>query len=393
MRPSLVIPLLLLTACPSDPGDLPRPDFSVPADGGAADLTARRPLAVLGLSDFTSGALASLDLGSRAVEKKLDTIDPQAVVRAYDQSHGVLRVYDPARQWKDPVEISTGNNQLPAAQSNPHDVYVDAAAQRAYVTLYGSFGSSAVTGERALGMIDLRNPGLGISAFVPLQVAAADMDGNPDADRLLACGGRLYVTLQDLDRNNMYKPSGPARLAALDPAQPATVEYVPLAGQNPSAFVAPGGGCAEALVGHGDDQLSGMPAGKGGIERVDLPGRRSLGLLLSDVQLGGNVSALDSLDGRRAFVDLVSKRGMGFQHEVFIVDLVAKQKGARVLGPLNYVPALRAFGEELLVLSAGFPAAGQLRVGLYVGRGDGSLLPEQPLELGLPPISFDLLQL
>lgn len=394
MRPTCLILPLLLGACSGGPMN-PSPADMASSPG---DLAARKPLAVIATSDFVSGTLASLDLGSRAVEKSLDTIDPQSIVRAYgglvyvlDQSHGVLRIYDPAKAWKAPVEIATGNGQVPAAQSNPHDLYVDGAAGRAFVTLYGSFGSTAVTGARALGVLDLKSPDKGIVSFLPLQVAAADKDGNPDADRILPCGGKLYVTLQDLDRTSMYAPAGPARLAVIDPAQPqGPAEYIQLAGQNPVAITAPGGACAQALVGHGDNQLAGMPAGKGGIERVDLPGKRSLGLLLSDTQLGGNVSALDATEAR-AFVSLISKKGADFQHEVFPVDLQGKQKGARVLGPLNYVAAIRVSGDELLVLSAGTPAAGQVKVGLYSGAASGAALPEQPLDLGLPPLSIDVL--
>lgn len=389
----LALSLLLLAACDQDqPAPLTTPDLAPPPPPNQGT-------AIVATSDFVSGALASVELGSRAVRKDLDVVDAQPVVRIYDgkvyvldQTHGVLRVYDPAAGYKNPQEYPTGNADLPAAQANPHDVYVD--RQRAYVTLYGAYMSNAVDGGHALGVIDLGKPKSGIQSFLPLSVVPADTDKNPDADRLFACGGQLFVVLQNLDRNHGYKPVGQGRLGYFDlsRAAPGDVQYISLLGQDPVAVALPGGECAQALVGHADYQIDDQPMGKGGIERVDLRAHVSMGLLLADTDLGGHVSALDAASATLAFADILSKDGMGhYQHQVFAVDLKGRKKGAQVLGPLNFVPALRVYGQQLVVLSGGTPMMGQLKAGLYLGASDGSALVPQPIEVGLPPVSMDIL--
>ncbi|MCS6912110.1 MAG: hypothetical protein RMK29_17545 [Myxococcales bacterium] len=395
MRTTLVsLSLLLVAACVDGPPE-PTPGPGMPPAGGT-DGGPVGPLLAVATSDFTSGALAVVDLDRRILDQRVDVIDPQAVVRVHggrvyvlDQTHGVLRIYNPQAGWRPPVEIAVGSAQVPAAQTNPHDIHVE--GDRAYVTLYGAFGSTLITGDRAIGILDLADPRRGLTGFVPVAVAPRDSDNNPEADRLVSCGGRLYVTLQDLDRNDRYRPAGPARLAVIDPARAQVLGYIQLAGHNPTAIAVPGGDCRQAMVAHGDDQLSAMPTGRGGIERVDLTGMRSLGLLVTDAALGGNVSTLDAAEPGVAFVSLLSRRGMEFHHEIFAVDLQAGQRSGRILGPMNYVPAVRVTHGQLLVLSAGFAGAGQLRPGLYVGRADGKPLPAQPLDLGLPPISLDVI--
>jgi hypothetical protein len=91
-------------------------------------------------------------------------------------------------------------------------------------------------------------------------------------------------------------------------------------------------------------------------------------------------------------VDLVTKRGMAYEHSVYAVDVTARRKGEKVLGPLNYVPAVRVHRDRLLVLSAGVPAAGQLKAGVYLGGADGQPLPGEPLDVGLPPLSIDIFE-
>ncbi len=386
---------VLLAACDHvpDPGG---PDLLSRADAAPPDAR-RPPLAVVASSDFTSGALSTLDLVGRTVNKGLDTIDAQPVVRVLggkvyvlDQTHGVVRTYDPDKGWKNPTEFSVGNNDVPAGQANPHDIYVDAATQRAYLTLYGSFGSSKVDGAHALAVVDLKTPAAGIQSFIPLDASVWDSDKNPDADRLFACGGTLYVTLQDLDRNAGYKPAGPARLAAISLAKPDSARYIQLAGQNPIA-VAVAADCSSVLIGQGDFQFDDLPNGKGGIEQVDLVSQKSLGLLFTDTSLGGHVSALSATDASHAFVDVQSKSGMDYQNNEYALDVTGQKKGALVLGPMAFVAGIRVYEGLLLVLSAGTPKAGQLMTGVYLGPADGQPLATQPLDVGLPPVSMDVL--
>ncbi|HMU38835.1 MAG TPA: hypothetical protein PKE31_12175 [Pseudomonadota bacterium] len=350
-------------------------------------------------SDFASGSgtLSFLDPDTLQMQKAFDQVDPSSTVRAFDKklyildsTHGTLRVYDAADGFKTPKDHSIRKTStVDAAQANPHDVFVDASSAKIYVSLYGSFGSTQIKASTALAVLDANNLSAGIASFVSLSTGPLDTDGNPEASQLVGCGSNLYVLLQDLDRNNNYKPAGSGRLAKIDLKNPTQVTYIPLAGENPTAL-AVYGNCTEAIVGSAGDQLGGTLTGKSGIERVDLSSGKTLGLALSDQSLGGNVSTLDATDATHVFADLSIKSGSSYANTVFFVDALAKKKGAALLGPMSYVPAVAVLGERLLVLSGGKAGTGQLRPGLYLGAATGTSLPTEPFDFGLPPSSVAL---
>lgn len=388
----LALALLSFTpACNSSPAQ--QPDMGTQP---SPDMATSAILAIVG-SDFTSGSLSTVGLGSRVVTKDIDVLDPVSVARGFgnmlyviDQSSGLVRAYDATQGFKNPVEFPASKAiMVKGIEANPHDIYIDAPRQLAYVSLYGAPGTLAVSASRALGVIDLQNAQVGITRFVALTAASADADGNPEADRLAACGDNLYVLLLDLDRNNANMPTGPGRLAVVNLAAPDTPSYIQLAGQNPSGItILPG--CTEAIVGSAADLFGGVQAGLGGVERVDLVGKKSLGLALKDTDLGGNVGSLDAVDASHVFVDLSVKSGTTYNHTVYSVDLATKKKGSAVLGPMSFVPGVRVLGDRLVVLSAGTAGAGQLPVGLYVGPATGVPLTDPALNVGLPPQSVAL---
>lgn len=350
-------------------------------------------------SDYVagSGTLSLLDPETLQLQKAVDQIDPSSSVRAFDKklyvidsTHGTLRVYDAADSFKTPKDYPirrTGT--LDGTQGNPNDIYVDTARGKLYVTLYGSFGATQVKAATALGVMDLNNLAAGISSFVTLNVAANDTDANPDAGQLVACGDNLYVLLQDLDRNNGYKPVGPGRMGKLSLTNPTTASYIALTGENPTRM-ATYANCDEALVASAGDQLGGATTGKSGIERVDLKSGKSLGLVLTDTALGGNVSTMDAIDAQHVFVDVSTKSATGYNNTVYTVNAMNATKGTAILGPMSYVPSVRVLGAQLVVLSGSKAAAGQLKPGLYLGAATGVSLPTEPIDFDLPPSSVAL---
>lgn len=376
---------LFAIACADSPSQLP----PLPDDPTGSFLA-------VASSDFSSGALHTVDLATLAVRKNIDVLDANPVVRAYgsqlfvlDQSHGSMRVYDLAQDFANPKDYPIGKNpELPAAQGNPYDVYIDTPRNVAYVSLYGSFGATAVTGDRALAVLDLADPAAGIGRFVQLPVASGDSDGNPDATRLIGCGDKLYVLLQDLDRNNGYTPVAAGRLAIVNLLNTSDVSIIQLAGENPTAITALAD-CTQAIVGSAGNQLTGALNGNAGIERVDLVGKQTSGIIIKDSKFGGNVSTLDAVDAHTVFVDISSKVGMSYNNDVYLVDAITGTTSQRLLGPLGFVPMIRATAGRLMVLSAGSQTNGHLKTGIFVGSSSGLPLPTDPIDLGLPPISAD----
>lgn len=401
---SLSLSLGLLSACSDtgttgDTADMAQSPGGDMGTSGGGDMASGppRPTLVVAGSDFNTGALSTVDVATMAVQKNIDVIDKQPVIRAFgtkvyvlDQTRGSLRTYDATKNFQSPVDSpATKSPDVPGAQANPHDIYVDGPRNVAYVTLYGGFGSTAVTGATALGVIDLTQPQNGIKSFISLPVAGLDTDNNPDADRVIGCGDYLYVLLQNVDRNKSYRAAGGGTLYRLTLATMSQPRSIPLTGQNPvSMTILPD--CSEAIVGSAGDQLAGTLTGMSGVERVDLNTASSLGLALTDMQLGGNVSALDAVDRTKVFVDVSVKSGTTFNNTVYVTDVVQKTKGAAVLGPMNYVAGVRVLADQLVVLSAGTPGTGQLKTGLYMGAASGQALPTMPLDVGLPPQSVAL---
>lgn len=404
---TLCLGLGLVTACtesgPStgtDPVDLSMTtttDLGDMATTTPPDLTMGppKPTLVVAGSDFTTGSLSTVTLPTLAVQKNLDVVDKQPVVRAYgtkvyvlDQTRGVLRTYDVTKNFQNPVDSPISHAMVSGAQANPHDLFVDDTTNKAYVTLYGALGTTAVSGTTALGVIDMTKPQQGIASFITIPVAGLDTDNNPDLDRIIGCGRYVYLTQQNINRNNSYRPAGAGGLVRINLDGAPNPRFIALFGQNPIGFaVLPG--CTEAIVGSAGDQLSGMTNGQAGLERVtNLEGTPTSGnLLLTDMQLGGNVSALDAVDATKVFVDISVKAGMTFNNTVYVVDAVAKTKGAAVLGPMSFVSGVAVLNSQLIVLSAGTQGAGQLKPGLYIGAATGAVLPTTPVDVGLPPLS------
>ncbi len=126
---------------------------------------------------------------------------------------------------------------------------------------------------------------------IDLTPYAQNPDHTPRPDQALLRDGLLYVTLEDVDKSFTRFSNG--RVVLIDPAGRNVVQVIDLAGQNPfeSLTYSP----ATGLIWVG---LAGIFPGlqpqalTGGIEAIDPVGRRSLGLVVDDDALEGNVSAV-----------------------------------------------------------------------------------------------------
>jgi len=115
----------------------------------------------------------------------------------------------------------------------------------------------------------------------------SDLDGIPEATQMQAVGTQLWLQLQRLDRLKKYTPTGESQIAVIDPQNKLIIDRIVMKGSNPvtpfkvgydqTLFVANAG-----FVGM-NSQLD------GGIERIDPGQSKSLGFVVSEEELGGDL--------------------------------------------------------------------------------------------------------
>lgn len=209
----------------------------------------------------------------------------------------------------------------------------------------------------------------------------ADADGRPETSWLVVDGQRLFVVCERLDRNNWYAPVGDSYLLALDlgtqtwidcdPGRPG-VQGILLSASNP--YCEP--------VREGERLLIGCAGyytvADGGVDVVDLLTLTSLGLEITEAQLGGDV------------VDLAAGAG-GRRHAVISSATFATSLRAYVPGgavsllheSTGYDHADIAYdGDFQIFVADRRPGQAGIRV---FDAASGTQLTKAPVATGLPP--------
>jgi hypothetical protein len=257
--------------------------------------------AMVAATDFGGpGRLADIAFGPpRTVTPNVAILSSDPVLR-----YGVSRLYVVNRSGADNIQILDPSNGYALVRqfsvgngSNPHDIQV-VRPDKAYVTRYDSADLWIVnpeTGEHT-GTISL--------------AAFADEDGIPEMDHLayqptsdIADQGRLFVTVQRLDRSAFYAPTdssqvvvidtGSDTLIDVDPAAPG-VQGILLPHQNPFSEIQAAGphflvGCSGAFG-----------VADGGIVRI-APFALTATTEISEAALGGDLNDFAIHDGMTGY--------------------------------------------------------------------------------------------
>lgn len=240
--------------------------------------------AVVTTTDFETGILATLAAGAPGRVGHPDTpIHSDAVMRTTGGHLIVLnrflgdnvQVLDPKAGFRTRLQCSTG------IASNPHDIAA-VAPDKAYVTRYGR-PELWIVDPTAPDCQRFRRGTIDLSAF-------ADADGLPEMSQMAFAEGRLFVSVQRLDRARGFRPTGPSRVVVIDPATDAVIASVRLTGAN--AFGDASGIVREPETGK---LVLGTPGdlyrvGDGGLERVDPATLTADGPFLTEEQVNGNVT-------------------------------------------------------------------------------------------------------
>ncbi|MCC6848370.1 MAG: hypothetical protein IT294_07710 [Deltaproteobacteria bacterium] len=329
-------------------------------------------------TDFQTGSFAVFPvLQPGAVAKNVERLHSDAVARVHGGLVYVVnrlggdnvQALDPAAGYATRWQCSVDNG------SNPHDIAF-AAPDKAYVTRY----------ERATLLIVDPTAGTDCARFVrgTIDLAAlADGDGLPEMDQAVVIDGKLYVTLQRLDRRNFFRPSDRSTIAVIDVATDALVGAIDLTGTNPfteTAGLVPDPATGKLVVnevgelGRLDD---------GGVERVDPAAMRAEGFFVTEQDLGGNVTDVVTIDDQHAYA--------------ILLDEAARSRVVRFDPAARRVTNTLAAGDEFLVDVALAPDRATLyltdrtlkRPGVrrFAIADDAELAPS-PIDTGLPP--FDV---
>lgn len=331
-------------------------------------------------TDFQTGSTAYLAPGSEEAQTNLLTIHGDAGVRYRDG-----KVYIINRLGQDNILVlDTGDLNTPELQfsvgngTNPQDIAV-VSTERAYVTRYEVptvLIVNPTTGD-SLGHVDL-------SAF-------ADADGVPEMGQMVLMGGRLYVAVQRLDRSGFpWEPVGDSYLVVIDAATgevvdvdaaAAGVQGIRLAAPNPNSLVAVGDRIAV-----GETAAFGDVAG--GIELVDPASGLSAGLVVSEADLGGDLTHLSVASAQKGYA-IVSD--VNYANSVRPVDLVTGAVGAPLEGLTGgFLQSTATDGDRLYVGERGSFAEPEA-AGLMVYDTVTDQLVAGPIDTGLPPAGIVVL--
>jgi hypothetical protein len=198
-----------------------------------------------------------------------------------------IQILDPDDGYATLCQFSVGPG------SNPQDILFWSEA-KAYVPRYES-AWLAIVDPASCAVVD----SISLASF-------ADSDGLPEMERGIVAAGRVFVNIQRLDRDNYYQPVPPSYLAVVDPLTDTLVDVDPsepgiqgveLLATNPFTELARDPRDGALLV--GEVGLFGVP--DGGIERIDPVGLVSLGWMITEAALGGDVLAFTVASEDRGF--------------------------------------------------------------------------------------------
>lgn len=340
------------------------------AGGGCA----RQQQAFVVATDYETGSFAIVGLDApRPVLPSSPSrrIGGDAVVRSHagvlyvlNRRANNIQAFDSGEELTPLFQCSTGSN------TNPHDIAV-VSPRKAYVTAYESTRLLIVNPSPQPDCGDFVSGAINLSEL-------ADADGIPEMDQMVLVGDRLFVSLEQLDRRNLFAPARKGILVEIDTEHDAVVGSIELSGANPFAST------KGLPVVNGDiviAETGRFGVNDGGIERVDLASHTASGFFISEEDLGGDLNDFVILSARLGYAAVSgesSTKVVGFDPSQRRVLRTVYDRG-------GFVPDIEVNDRgELFVSDRTFS-----RPGLRIYRAtDGVELTTGVLPVGLPP--FDL---
>jgi DNA-binding beta-propeller fold protein YncE len=332
-------------------------------------------------SDFSTGSTSSLDPVDKTPSINLESIHSDAVVRfgpgglVYVVNRAGadnIQILDPCDNFNTVDQFSTGNG------SGPHDI-VFLSATEAYVTRYD------------LTSVLKMNPQTGATLGTINLASFADADGIPEMDQMFFSGGYLCVTLQRLDRNNFYSPTGASFLVVIDPTTDTVVDMdlgtggvqpVTLLRTNPYSEVNLGVFQGDGIAYFSAVAFFGLT--DGAVLSVNLDDPTAQAVVITESAAGGDILDVEIISDTKGFAIVATPS--------FTTELIAfnPTTGAKI-GATMYAPG----GYDLndcepsplgLLLTDRKPTNPGIRC---FDMATNLQIPGGPVDVGLPP--FDIL--
>jgi hypothetical protein len=262
------------------------------------EVAATQSRAFVFATDFGSGNVANVTFGPpRTVTPNVVAACADAVLRHHQGLLYVIerfgcdnvRVLDPANGFALVRQFSVGNG------SNPNDIVV-VSPTKAYVARYDSADLWIV------------NPSTGAFIGAVSLSAFADADGIPEMNRMAMVGGRVFVTVQRIDRDASFTPTDSSALVVIDAATDALVDC-DAAAPGVQGIVLPLQNPTTELVADANGRLvvgcTGFyGANDGGIVRIDPLTLTVDGIEVTEAALGGDVADVVPATAARGFAVL-----------------------------------------------------------------------------------------
>ncbi|MBC8149146.1 MAG: hypothetical protein H8E96_05660 [Verrucomicrobiaceae bacterium] len=366
----------LLSACGSNATSDPELNFPPGA-----------PSAFVVTGDFETGSYAVLPTENPAdVAPDLGGIHGDAVARAYQGQVFVINRFgadniqkiDPARGWTTTFQCSVGNG------SNPHDMAF-VSPTKAYVTRYEETSIAIVDPSVGADCAGFRIGEIDLSAF-------ADSDGIPEMDQMVLIDDRLFVSLQRLNRNRFFEPDDESLLVVIDTntdlpldtrPDTAKVDPIVLTWTNPL-------GASRGLPldpATGDILVAQVGSfaviGDGGVETINPRTFARSRILITESDLGRNITDFVQVDGRNAWVLVTDEN---FRNFVVQIDTTLREEIRTIFESDAFLTDIEFSPREnsIWLSDRSLKNAG-LRI---FSALDGAGIEAPPISTGLPPVDI-----
>lgn len=256
--------------------------------------------AVVLSTDYNNSYLSLIDISNHNIKKDIASSHGDDIVRYYDgriyvvnrYGYDYIQVFDSQMKKIDVWHLEKG--------SNPHDIAI--VNGKAYITCYDK--------NYLLVMDENGNEikKINLSDF-------ADSDGLPEANKMAVFGDKVFVTLQCLDRNNYYAPSGRSYLIVIDSSTDSIVRAIKLSSTNP--FASPVVDGMHIYV----DEVGRWGAEDGGIEKISVLNYNSYGFIIDENTAGGDIVDFDIAPKHEGMIGIIIQ----FLEEFFNMNII-KQK-------------------------------------------------------------------